>query len=133
MKYKIGDRVRIKSLDWYNENKDQHGQVNCGYHVFTEDMSKFCGYTMIVSNITNLGVMYLSDSADYWTDEMIEGLANEHAKEHQEKMVSFDEVCDMLYAMLDTHQDIDGYDYVTAPAYDTVEDLVEDFRKSMEK
>lgn len=133
MKYKIGDRVRIKSLDWYNENKDQHGQVNCGYHVFTEDMSKFCGYTMIVSNITNLGVMYLSDSADYWTDEMIEGLANEHAKEHQEKMVSLDEVCDMLYAMLDTHQDVDGYDYVTAPAYDTVEDLVEDFRKSMEK
>ena len=58
-----------------------------------------------------------------------EGLANEH----QEKMVSLDEVCDMLYAMLDTHQDSYGYDYVTAPAYDTVEDLVEDFRKSMEK
>ena len=48
-------------------------------------------------------------------------------------MVSLDEVCNMLYAMLDTHQDIDGYDYVTAPAYDTVEDLVEDFRKTMEK
>lgn len=74
-----------------------------------------------------------SDKTMKQTDEMIEGLANEHAKEHQEKMVSLDEVCDMLYAMLDTHQDVDGYDYVTAPAYDTVEDLVEDFRKSMEK
>lgn len=27
---------------------------------------------------------------------------------------------------------LNDYDYVTAPAYDTVEDLVEDFRKTME-
>lgn len=47
-------------------------------------------------------------------------------------LVSLNEVCDMLYAMLST-QDINDYDYVTAPAYDTVEDLVEDFRKTMEK
>lgn len=47
-------------------------------------------------------------------------------------LVSLNEVCDMLYAMLST-QDINDYGYVTAPAYDTVEDLVEDFRKTMEK
>ena len=47
-------------------------------------------------------------------------------------LVSLNEGCDMLYAMLST-QDINDYDYVTAPAYDTVEDLVEDFRKTMEK
>ena len=34
---------------------------------------------------------------------------------------------------LDNMKDINDYDYVTAPAYDTVEDLVEDFRKSLEK
>lgn len=49
-----------------------------------------------------------------------------------DKLVSLDEVCNMLYAMLST-QDINDYDYVTAPAYDTVEDLVEDFRKSFEE
>ena len=47
-------------------------------------------------------------------------------------LVSLDDVCDMLYEMLST-QDINDYDYVTAPSYDTVEDLVEDFRKTMEK
>lgn len=60
---------------------------------------------------------------------MFEGLAIEDT---QEKMVSLDKVCDMLYAMLTT-QEINDYDYVTAPAYDNVEDLVDDFRKSMEK
>jgi hypothetical protein len=87
MRYKRGDRVKIKSLKWYNENKDQHGKVACGYHVFTEEMSKFCGYTMIVCNRTNLGVMTMDGSASYWTDEMIEGLAD---VEPQDKMVSLD-------------------------------------------
>lgn len=32
-----------------------------------------------------------------------------------------------------TTQDINDYDYVTAPAYDDVVDFVEDFRKTMEK
>ncbi len=89
MRYKIGDRVKIKSLDWYNKNKDQHEQVACGYHVFTKDMSKFCGNTMIVCNRTNLGVMTMGGSASYWTDEMIEGIAD---VEPQDKMVSLNKV-----------------------------------------
>lgn len=43
-----------------------------------------------------------------------------------------DKSCEMLYAMLTT-QDINDYDYVTAPAYDNVEDFIEDFRKAMEE
>ena len=93
MKYKVGDRVRIKSLDWYNENKDQHGKVACGYHVFTEDMSKFCGCTMIVCSRSNLGVMTMGGSASYWTDEMIEGLAD---AEPQDKMISLNKACKVL-------------------------------------
>lgn len=97
-------------------------------------MCKFCGKVMTIQEVGITFYLMEEDKIKYeFTDEMIEGLANEHAKEHQEKMVSLDDVCDMLYAMLDTHQDIDGYDYVTAPAYDTVEDLVEDFRKTMER
>lgn len=40
--------------------------------------------------------------------------------------------CDILYAMLST-QDINDYNYVTAPAYNNVVDFVEDFRKATEK
>ena len=43
-----------------------------------------------------------------------------------------DKACDMLYAMLST-QEINDYDYVTAPAYDNVEDFIKDFCKAMEK
>lgn len=86
MKYKPGDKVKIKSLDWYNENKNQHGRVACGYHVFTEDMSKFCGHTMIICNITNLGVMTMGGDANYWTEDMIECLVERHGKTYPYKI-----------------------------------------------
>ena len=27
LNYKVGDRVRINSLDWYNQNKDEDGNI----------------------------------------------------------------------------------------------------------
>lgn len=50
----------------------------------------------------------------------------------EDTLVSLDDVCEMLYSMLTT-QDINDYNYVTAPAYDNVVDFVEDFRKAMEE
>ena len=127
MRYKIGDRVKIKSLDWYNQNKDQHGRVACGYHVFTEEMSKFCGHTMIVCNRTNLGVMTLGGSASYWTDEMIEGLAD---VEPQEKMISLDKACKVLKNII-----VDDVftNRGSVIKYMSANEFIEYFRKAMEE
>jgi hypothetical protein len=122
MKYKRGDRVKIKSLKWYNENKDQHGRVACGYHVFTEEMSKFCGYTMIVCNRTNLGVMTMGGSANYWTDEMIEGIADDL---QEDKMVSLNKVEKYLRENIIL--------YVWATNVDQQEEWFNNFRKTMEE
>ena len=43
-----------------------------------------------------------------------------------------EKVRNMLYAMMST-QEINNYDYVTVPAYDNVEDFIEDFCKAIEK
>ena len=122
MRYKRGDKVKIKSLDWYNENKDQHGRVACGYHVFTEEMSKFCGYTMIVCNRTNLGVMTMGGSASYWTDEMIEGIAVDL---QEDKMVSLNKVEKYLRENIIL--------YVFATNLDQREEWFNNFRKAIEE
>ena len=97
MKYKKGDEVKVKSLDWYNTNKDSMGFVYCGFHLFDEKMSHFCGQVMTIQSITNLGVISIEGDNHYWTDEMIEGLADEP----QEKMVSLDKVCEWLKNTID--------------------------------
>lgn len=109
------------SLDWYNQNKDQHGRVPCGYHVFTEEMSKFCGYTMIVCNRTNLGVMTMGGSANYWTDEMIEGIADDL---QEDKMVSLNKVEKYLRENIIL--------YVFATNLDQREEWFNNFIKAME-
>lgn len=134
MKYKVGDKVKIKSLDWYKANKCK-GFVMCDGLAFIKDMTEYCGKELTIDSI------YIDHNSKYeytmkepkirwiFNEGMFEGLADDNS---QDKMVSLEKACDMLYAMLTT-QDINDYDYVTAPAYDTVEDLVEDFRKSFEE
>ena len=84
MKYKVGDKVRIKSRKWYNENKDEFGNV--GY--FTSKMTQFCGRTVTIIDVDEVQNIYTTVlEKDYLStenaevmqlnDEMIEGLVED--------------------------------------------------------
>ena len=81
MKYKAGDRVRIKSIDWYNKNIKNNGIIICGSESFTHIMSHFCDKVVTIVTIQDDCYRILEDDGDwYWTDEMIEGLVEEETK-----------------------------------------------------
>ena len=79
MKYKVGDRVRIKSLDWYNENKSKFGDIWFDNAVFVGGQSLYCGCELTIRLVTN-DSYYVIENDYYWTDEMIEGLVEEKTK-----------------------------------------------------
>ena len=80
MKYKVGDTVRIKSLDWYNENKDEYGYIDCGSRYFFTEMSDWCGKIATIEEIDKTNCYRLEEYDYEWTDEMIEGLVEEETK-----------------------------------------------------
>lgn len=77
MNYKAGDRVKIKSLGWYNKNKDQEGNVSCGEQTFVDVMAKFCGKELTITFCSNSGYFMKEDGGTFlWTDKMIERYAD---------------------------------------------------------
>ena len=111
LKYKSGDKVRIKSLDWYIKNKDEFGNVvvlskvphfswcETVRTVFTKDMAKFCGKVVTIESVWSVnytiveGTYIDGTNIDYFTDEMIEGLV-----EDENKPIYEDEVEDVFYS-----------------------------------
>ena len=78
MKYKVGDKVRIKSIGWYNDNKNKYGNIKCGSLLFTSDMRIYCGVVLTICAITGEVQYYQMKKCEYlFTDEMIEGLVEE--------------------------------------------------------
>ena len=92
-KLKLGQKVTIKSVDWYNSNKDKNGAIKLTTDVFVEEMSEYCGKTAtIVDVFQNLdgvddNIMYRIDldHRDWnWTDEMFEPERVEDVKDPEE-------------------------------------------------
>ena len=79
MKYKIGDKVRVKSLEWYNENKNEFGNILCNEtEYFLIYMSKFCGSILTIKNIkVDIDAYEVEENGYCWTDDMFEGLVKE--------------------------------------------------------
>lgn len=88
MKYNVGDKVRIKSFIWYNENKKMRLRscIECGKMLFTPKMSKFCGEIITITGI--IEGCYIDETAHFWTDEMIECKVEEETFTKFEKIPS---------------------------------------------
>jgi hypothetical protein len=72
-KLKKGDIVRIKSLDWYDNNKDEKGNVTVtGYSCsFTKVLSELCGKCFIIDKVGDKGI-YLDDLPYTFYEWMLE-------------------------------------------------------------
>lgn len=78
MKYKVGDKVKIKSLDWYNANKTKGNEVYLEGIVFLQLMSKYCGKVATIIYACRYGYSLDIDGGHYsWIDEMFEENIND--------------------------------------------------------
>lgn len=85
MKYKVGDRVKVQSLERYNKYKNRYGDINYGCEteiLFTSEMSSFCGQVVTITRVRYIGCVRFYHLAEdkgvhLWVDGMFEGLAEE--------------------------------------------------------
>ena len=140
MKYKPGDKVRIKSLDWYEANKCD-GLVMCDGIAFPQMMTDWCGKELTIDCIftDERGSGYIMKEPNiHWrfTDSMIEDPVGGDPKE---TMVSLDKVCEYLQKnmyvehIFEYSEDEQPVQYVCASVSDSVEEFVNNFRKAMEE
>ena len=129
MKYKVEDKVKIKNLDWYNTNKNDFGLIFCNNICFDEKMIEFCGKTVtIVAQRDNKYYYIMEDNClSFWTDEMIEGLAD---VEPQDKMISLNKACKVLK---NTIVDDVFANRGSIIKYMSANEFIEYFRKVMEE
>lgn len=79
MLFKVGDRVRIKSLDWYNEHTliDTSGVFRTSIESLCPNKKRFMGEELTICSVLPNGQYLMEETGVLrWTDEMIEdGLA----------------------------------------------------------
>ncbi len=75
MKYKVGDKVKVKSHEWYEDNANYISEIECGNTVFIPDMKCYCGNTVtIMKKFSHIKCYAIEEDngVHYWNDEMFE-------------------------------------------------------------
>ena len=74
MKYKVGDKVKVKSPEWYNENKGEYGEISGEDFYFTSRMSDFCGKIVTIDKIHKADFYTIKEDEQtfMWVDNMFE-------------------------------------------------------------
>ena len=92
-KLELGQKVTIKSLEWYNSNKNEHtGVIKLTTESFVREMSEYCGKTATIVDVFKDfegegDIMYridLDNRGWNWTDEMFEPERVEDVKDPEE-------------------------------------------------
>ena len=92
MKYKVGDKVRIHSKEWYDKHKDECGNIKGAF--FDKERAKFCGTVQTIASTAYVSgsgkiVYAMEDAYEFIGEEAIEGLAEEEQELSQNaKLVS---------------------------------------------
>lgn len=81
MKYKVGDKVKVRS--------DLRVGKSYGEHTFVHDMFKFMGKIVTIESVRERGYR-IEEDAYWWTDEMLEPVEEMSA---EEAIRTFGEVC----------------------------------------
>lgn len=75
MKYKVGDKVKIKSLEWYNSKKEYDYGFFVNSVFFNKEMSDYCSKTAVITNVNENSLCYKIDidfGTWFWYDWMFE-------------------------------------------------------------
>jgi len=94
LKYKVGDRVKIQSLERYNKYKNRNGDINYGCEteiLFTSEMSSFCGQVATITRVRYIGCVrfyHLAEDKEthLWVDGMFERLVERNGKKYPYKI-----------------------------------------------
>ena len=104
LKYKVGDLVLIKDLDWYNKNKDKDGNIKFenSTPAFRANMQRYCGQIMVVKSIwsdcykletTNGDSRYFHEEA---IDRLVQKAQNSHISEEINKYYGVEIAADVI-------------------------------------
>jgi hypothetical protein len=75
MKHKVGDIVRVKSKEWYENYKNPNISTRRGSYTFVRRMSYYLGKNLTIARTYENFSFYLvkeDEGEFYWTDEMFE-------------------------------------------------------------
>ena len=94
LKYKVGDRVKIQSLERYNKYKNRYGDINYGCEteiLFTSEMSSFCGQVVTITRVRYIGGVrfyHLAEDKEVhlWVAGMFEALVERNGKTYPYKI-----------------------------------------------
>lgn len=91
MKYKVGDKVKVKSHEWYKDNANNFCEVECANTVFIPGMKSFCGSTVtIMKRFSHIKCYTIEEDngVHYWSDEMFECDDKSDMKEFASKVLN---------------------------------------------